>query len=472
VLVLNYLRETGTINEEIELKALEYVSQGYQRLLTFEVDGGGFEWFGGTPAHNILTAYGLLEFSDMSKVYEVDPQVIARTQSYLLGQQKPDGHWEPSEGGIAEGAINNFQAQSLRFTGYVAWGLLESGQAGGAVANGLSYLRQHRSEAEDVYTLAIIANAFIASNKSDADGIAILNQLDSMKIMDDNVVHWGATEPSEMYGYGDTASMESTALIAYAMIRSGAFNETAKGAIDYLIKNKDSFGNWESTQATIWSLKAMTESVKSSTSISNALVDVLVNGAKVHTFAVTPENSDVLQQLDLSTYIAKGDNEITLSVSGESDMLYQLTGTHYAQWSMGPVEPPVGPLSIAVNYDKTTLEVDDTVTATVTITNNLVDAAADMVLVDLGIPPGFTVITSSLDPYVEAKSIQKYEVAGRQLQVYLYSVPAGEQFTFSYQLNAKFPMRGSTGTSEVYPYYNPDDAGQAPAQDMAVEDNS
>ena len=57
--------------------------------------GGGFSWFGQAPANKILTAYGLMEFYDMSKVYDVDPKLIERTQQWLAGQQQADGSWKP-----------------------------------------------------------------------------------------------------------------------------------------------------------------------------------------------------------------------------------------------------------------------------------------------------------------------------------------------------------------------------------------
>ena len=43
-------------------KAEDYIHLGYQRLLGFEVAGGGFDWFGRPPANRTLTAYGLMEF--------------------------------------------------------------------------------------------------------------------------------------------------------------------------------------------------------------------------------------------------------------------------------------------------------------------------------------------------------------------------------------------------------------------------
>ena len=67
ILALDYMKRTKKRVPEVGAKAESFIATGYQRLLTFEVRGGGFSWFGQAPANKILTAYGLMEFSDMSK---------------------------------------------------------------------------------------------------------------------------------------------------------------------------------------------------------------------------------------------------------------------------------------------------------------------------------------------------------------------------------------------------------------------
>jgi uncharacterized protein YfaS (alpha-2-macroglobulin family) len=74
VLALQYLRATKKSAPEIEAKARQYIHLGYQRLISFEIAGGGFDWFGNPPANRTLTAYGLMQFRDMAKVHDVDPQ--------------------------------------------------------------------------------------------------------------------------------------------------------------------------------------------------------------------------------------------------------------------------------------------------------------------------------------------------------------------------------------------------------------
>ena len=73
---------------EVQFKAEEYINLGYQRLATFEVGGsGGFSLFGDPPPDRMLTAYGLQEFSDMSRVYDIDPALVERAAAWLFGSK-------------------------------------------------------------------------------------------------------------------------------------------------------------------------------------------------------------------------------------------------------------------------------------------------------------------------------------------------------------------------------------------------
>src|ERR1700751_1378877 len=77
----------------IRMKADQSRNVVYQKLLTFERPGGGFDWWGSGPPLVWLSAYGLQEFHDLSKVWPVDKGVIDRTQAWLMKQRGPDGTW-------------------------------------------------------------------------------------------------------------------------------------------------------------------------------------------------------------------------------------------------------------------------------------------------------------------------------------------------------------------------------------------
>src|SRR5439155_15632692 len=146
VLALDYMKRTKKLTPEVHAKAEGFIANGYQRLLTFEVAGGGFSWFGQAPANKILTAYGLMEFSDMAKVYDVDPNLIRRTQQWLAAQQQPDGSWKPDTNFINEGATNRYNSDLLRITAYLAWSLESTGYQGPGVAKARQFIAAHMSD--------------------------------------------------------------------------------------------------------------------------------------------------------------------------------------------------------------------------------------------------------------------------------------------------------------------------------------
>src|SRR5262249_57844398 len=101
LLILNYLKESDQTRPEIEKQAREFLDRGYQRLVAYEClntaknQREGYEWFGGTaPAHEALTAYGLLEFRDMAKVHDVDKNMVERTRQYLLSRKDGKGGFQ------------------------------------------------------------------------------------------------------------------------------------------------------------------------------------------------------------------------------------------------------------------------------------------------------------------------------------------------------------------------------------------
>src|SRR2546423_14666401 len=94
ILVVDYVKKARVASSsEFLMKAEQYLNVGYQKLLTFERPGGGFDWWGNGEPLVWLSAYGLQEFSDMSKVYPIDPGIIDRTQGFLMKKMDKDGCW-------------------------------------------------------------------------------------------------------------------------------------------------------------------------------------------------------------------------------------------------------------------------------------------------------------------------------------------------------------------------------------------
>ena len=60
-MALQYFMAHSGVKAELKEKATDLLERGYKKLISYETKGGGYEWFGGTPAHEGLTAYGILQ---------------------------------------------------------------------------------------------------------------------------------------------------------------------------------------------------------------------------------------------------------------------------------------------------------------------------------------------------------------------------------------------------------------------------
>jgi hypothetical protein len=447
------MKRIKKLTPEVHAKAEGFIANGYQRLLTFEVPGGGFSWFGQAPANKILTSYGLMEFSDMQKVHDVDPNVIHRTQQWLAGQQQPDGSWKPDTSFINEGATNRYNSDVLRITAYIGWALGNTGFQGPAVQNARNFVTNHLNAKMDPYTLAVVANFAADSGDREFTHRAIEQLLDARTEQDEQA--WWTSQETGVYATGASASVETTGLAVQALMKSGEASSVAAKALRYIAAKKDAAGTWGTTQATIMALRALLLSTEKGAADVQGTVEITLNGQTVQTLALTPDNNDLFHQF---VFPGAGTNNVALRFTGKGGLAYQVVGRYFVPWG----DKPAGePLSITVNYDRTRLAQDDVATATATIRNNL-PKPANMVMVDLGIPPGFDLLTEDLQSYQEKSAalksgrLQKFSLTATQAILYFDSFAPGETVTLKFRLRAKYPIRAKTFESRVYEYYAPE----------------
>jgi hypothetical protein len=452
VLVTRYMNETGQTTPEIQLKAEGLISAGYQLLLTYEHDGGGFSWFGepGDP-YLTVTALGVMEFSDMAEVYPIDPALLPRTVDWLVGKQQADGSWL---GDISE--FFSFQSSTLRNTAFVVWALATSGYTGAALDKGVAYVAAELSLTDtDAYTLATAANALAMAAPQHPKAQAVLDKLDAMKKADGDFYYWDSDgTQTSFYGYGDSAAIETTALVTHALLQSGGYKATVDGAVAWLLSKKDANGNFGSTQSTIWTLRALIAAALNGGEGAVGELVVSLDGAPQATLPLLSSQWDVMQTVDLSTGATPGAHEVTLAFTGEGKVSYNLVASHHLPWDVaGPPEP--GPVEVSVAYDKTTLEVNETVKSTVSVKNNT-GAKLNMVLVTLGVPPGFVVESDDFASYIAQGVLQKVETTAKQTTLYIFEMEPLSTQVFEYRLRATMPVKASDGGATAYPYYEPE----------------
>jgi hypothetical protein len=454
IMAINYMKATGKITPEIEMKAEAYLNADYQRLLTFEVPGGGFSLYGKQPASVWLSAYGLMEFNDMKAVRQVDEALIDRTRSWLRARCSPDGSYEGN----------------LRTTAYVALALLESGEKSASMYGTLHYLKANMRESRDTYELALCANVLALAEPGGKDCTDILERLASLKQQQniqqqDELVFWPVSTQTLCGGYGISATIEVTALAAKAMMTAQAYPELTKGALAYLVKNKDQTGTWHSTQSTVLALKALMASLGKTSGNSRGTVLISINNQGNREIAITPSQADVMHIIDLKKYAKKGENRIAIKTSGQLASLYQIVASYHVPWK-GEGAPR--PLSISLDYDRKELKSSDRVKVTAHISNNL-GQAAPMIMVDLGIPPGFMVDQGDFEKLISRQVIERFEQSGNTVILYFGTLQPGAKLSIPYTLTAKYPIKARSPISRIYEYYNPQVFGVSEPQQVVVK---
>jgi len=89
------------------------------------------------------------------------------------------------------------------------------------------------------------------------------------------------------------------------------------------------------------------------------------------------------------------------------------------------------------------------------------EGAAQMTIVDLGIPPGFELQTDAFESLKERGVIERYSLEGRQVILYFREIRGNRPIEFEYRLKAKFPVRAKTPVSTAYQYYEPEVRAEA-----------
>ena len=393
----------------------------------------------------------------MAKVYDVDPRLIERTRDWLIAQQQPDGSWKSDISFINEGATNRYNSNVLRITAYIAWSLANTGYQGPAVEKAKQFIESQSGSKPDAYTLAVIAN-FAADYGNDRDFTRQSMQalLDARTEKDDQVF-W-AVEETSVYSTGTSAAIETTGLATQALLKWGQASETVRKALTFLTSKKDAAGTWGTTQATIMALRSLLLASTLSAADVRGSLHIVLNGKSVETLRLNAENNYLLHQFVFKGFGAHQPASIQLTFEGTGSLAYQVVGRYYTPWE----EKPTGePLSINVAYDRTRLAQSDIATATATIRNNLAKTAS-MVMVDLGIPPGFDLFSEDLQSFEDKTAsartgrLEKFSLTATQAILYFNALAPQQSITLKVRLRAKYPLRAQTFQSRVYEYYAPD----------------
>jgi hypothetical protein len=472
VMALRYLRQQDESAAAIAAKAQRYAQAGYERLLGYRSSGGGFTYWGRGDADLALTAYAVRFLNDASEFVEVDDDVIAKARDWVIAQQQADGSWQPRYYGsdkyhttMTTAYVARVLATERKRTEKPDKKLVDSLQLA------LKFLAARSQEIDEPYVIASYGLAAMDAGERDEAAKAV-SKLRQLARDEAGTAYWRLESNTPFYGWGLAGRIETTALAVKALQQDKQMRTDTKrdGLVDrgllFLLRNKDRYGVWLSTQATINVLDTLTGLYEAEKVKVNAggQAEILVNGNRVNLVALPPGNrlSNPLA-VDLSSALNSGENRIEIRRAGDVTLATaQLVETHYASWKANEAEgrENVKPgkssaLRLAVSYDKPQVKIGDEVTCNV-VAERIGRSGYGMLLAEIGLPPGVDVDRASLEAAVKDSGweLNNYDVLPDRVVVYLWPRAGGTKFSFKFKL--RYGINAQSAPSVLYDYYNPE----------------
>lgn len=442
-MIMDYLKSSESGDMVTYAKAKELLRDGYEKLVTFETNQKGYEWFGSAPGHEALTAYGLMQFNEYKKLYSgVDETMINRTADWLLNRRDGQGGYKRDSK-----ALDYFGRASDDVTNaYITYALSEAGY--GDIQKEVDYAYQQALSKKDPYILALVANTLY--NKKDfrrAD--EVLSKL--LTIQDTDGALKGA-QHSITYSTGKGLDIETTSLGLLAMLQSSKPDWTiTEKAASYLVNSRSGYGDWGNTQATILALKALSKySLFSRRTAESGTITVYLNDEAIGEASFRAGDQGAIEIKGLEKFVGEGKHQLKIKYKGCNVALPYTVNVTY--------NIALPPSSEACDVDlQTALSVNqcrvgDMVRMNIQV-QNLRDTAKPSTTAIIGIPAGLSLQMNTLKALQEQRSIAYFEIWENNLVLYFRQLRADEKIQIPIDLKAEIPGNFEAAASNIFLYY-------------------
>jgi len=451
-----FISHKGVSPEKIA-KAKELLDKGYKKLTGFESKDKGYEWFGASPAHEALTAYGLMEFVDMAKVMPVDETMIERTRSWLLSKRDGKGGFKRNKK-----SLDSFGGAPEKTTAaYIIWSLLESGESVSELKKEISAIKKEALKTDDSYVIALAANILYLSGEKQAatDLSARLS-----KLVDKQGAIMGAVTSITRSG-GDALAIETTSLALLAWLKDDAqWAAQVEVSMKWLFERSKA-GRFGSTQSTVLALKAINayDAARAQPKQAGSVQLFVDNKAFGAAVKFTKETKGAIELPDFSASLLPGEHNIAIKMTDGSKMPFALEVQFNTRL---PLSSDTGELKLSTKLSSTEIKEGEPLEMQISVTPGRDDAPTPVAIV--GIPAGLQVRHDQLKELVAANRISAYEVIDSELILYWRALKAQEKRVIPVTFTAAIPGSYTGPASRAYLYYTDEEKVWVKGQSVTV----
>ena len=442
VMAQQYFLSHQGVDPKLIERSRKLLDKGYKRLTGYECKKKGYEWFGSDPGHEALTAYGLLEFTDMAKVYSVDPKMLDRTRTWLLGTRDGEGGFKRERR-----ALHTWIADPDCSNGYITWALLVAGEKPESLGKEIASIKEAATRSKNSYVTALGANvAWLSGDRETARQLC--GKLTNLQDKDGHVT--GGT--TTIVGSGGTSlQVETTALALLAWLQDDAYAGAVEQGVKWLADICKG-GRYGSTQSTVLALRAILayDAARAKPKAPGSL-QLTVDGRKAGSaVAFDDKTKGAIKLTDIAELLEPGTHVIEIAMTGGSEMPCSVT-VEYANEKPDSSEECKVRISVGLSSD--TVEEGNVAEANVTVVNTAEDEIIPTPIAIVGIPGGLEVRHDQLKELVKAGKIAAYEVLGREVVLYWRELKAEQEVQVPISLVAAIPGTYTGPASRAYLYY-------------------
>uniref|UniRef100_A0A8D2EHE6 Ovostatin homolog 2-like n=1 Tax=Theropithecus gelada TaxID=9565 RepID=A0A8D2EHE6_THEGE len=449
--VLDYLKSTEQLTEEVQSKAFFLLSNGYQRQLSFKNSDGSYSvfWQQNQKGSIWLSALTFKTLERMKNYVFIDENVQKQTLIWLSSQQKTNGCFK-NDGQLFNHAWEGGDEEDISLTAYVVGMFFEAGLnfTFPALRSALFCLEEALdSGVTNGYNHAILAYTFaLAGEEQKVE--SLLQTLDQSATKINNVIYWeGERKPKteefpSFIPWAPSAETEKTCYVLLAVISRKIPDLTyASKIVQWLAQQMDSHGGFSSTQ--VIHVDGVSLCRPGWSADQNTVTFSREGPSEI--FQVNSDNRLLVQRSELT----KAPGEYTVDVEGHGCTFIQATLKYNVL-----LPKKASGFSLSLEIVKNSSDIFQTIfDLTVTLKYTGIHNKSSIVVTDVKMLSGFTPAMSSIEELENKGQVMKTEVKNGHVLFYLENVfGTTHSFTFSVeQSNLVFNIQPAPVM--VYDYY-------------------